>query len=139
MTLKIAHTLWNHKNDGELLEMCAIYGLLQSVRRTCVTYFVNARSRLSTPALWAKKLCLITKFNLMVSTGNIYQFEHDVFISLSMMYLSAWAWCTIREFLLWFQIEVIIFCLKKSEFDKAIWAQWFKFDNFTLLKNTETI
>ena len=31
------------------------------------------------------------------------------------------------------------FLLKKSEFNKATWAQWFKIDNFTLLKNTDTI
>ena len=29
------------------------------------------------------------------------------------------------------------YLLKKSEFNKATWAQWFNFDNFTLLKNTE--
>ena len=35
-----------------------------------------------------------------------------------------------------FEIEVIICCWKKSEFDTATWAQFFKKDNFTLLKNT---
>ena len=47
--------------------------------------------------------------------------------------------CAIREFLLWFEIEVIIFVKRKSEFDKELQHNASNIDNFTLLEKTETI